>query len=797
MTIASQTTSIIAQGNGATVTFPFPFLIPYQDDGETPAINVFLNTAGIITQLAYPTAFSVSGIGNPSGGSVTLLGALATTPIPAGTYIFIERAQAYVQPFAVNNLNFYPHTVEQSADWDVGMTQQLVTDLAGAITVPPGDVGGEDMVLPSAQIRAGRLLGFDASGNVVTLPAAPVPIFPTSVTGWDSAANYGAKGDGVTDDSAALNNWLAASSTNKVLPPAPGGFYLINKPLLHVNAFNGLPAVNIYFGALIKAGPLFPATTYGATFQSYNTNTYNFTFDGGLNGITTNYAWGGLSNGNGANGFGGWRCKHYSPHIYHCSARLFGFEAGGDSALIECDLEQWFSNDTAFTTQANFTADGIHNTVHDNRVIGGTIHSCGIPFHGMGFNANTNQGSGTTWIIGTHIYNGAFSPATTFTNPTGVQLEAGSSGHFFANCYFDNSLFLAYSSAFKILGINFQSVNSGSTFNPDVWLQMFCDNKTYPFQNQLIGLSVQGAQDTSTAIMDMYPSPTVPVASVSGDGTHVTYVISVAAWTAQFNDAGPKINAYYTFAGFSTSGFNVVQVQPSSVSTSGGNYLVTVANTTTGATSTGTVSAVWLGSYANLLNYTIIQQASLNLDSGRIHVAPVVNSVTQPYHAVEFSPLQDIIIIYDVDGTATPITEVYDGNGNVTLNANTLSLTPLTGQSVLASTFFKEISPATNLVASTTHTIVGGTQMTQQTSVFATVANSGDAGTLPVLNPGQHADVYNNGANPMAVFPHTSSGNIDGAGAGASVTLTNAKRCRFTCVSTNVIISAQLGAPSA
>lgn len=106
-------------------------------------------------------------------------------------------------------------------------------------------------------------------------------------------------------------------------------------------------------------------------------------------------------------------------------------------------------------------------------------------------------------------------------------------------------------------------------------------------------------------------------------------------------------------------------------------------------------------------------------------------------------------------------------------------------------------SVAAGLTASTTHTIAGGTPLTGEINVVGTAANSGDAVTLPALAIGQSVEVYNAGANPIGVYPNASGVAIDGGSAGAAVTLTNARRCRFTCTATNTIISAQLGVASA
>lgn len=104
---------------------------------------------------------------------------------------------------------------------------------------------------------------------------------------------------------------------------------------------------------------------------------------------------------------------------------------------------------------------------------------------------------------------------------------------------------------------------------------------------------------------------------------------------------------------------------------------------------------------------------------------------------------------------------------------------------------------ATNAItASTTQTQVGGTALTTQQNRISVCANSGDAVTLAALTPGQSQTIYNDGAQPAKVFPASGMA-IDGGSANASVPLANAKRCKYQCIATNVIISAQLGVVSA
>lgn len=104
---------------------------------------------------------------------------------------------------------------------------------------------------------------------------------------------------------------------------------------------------------------------------------------------------------------------------------------------------------------------------------------------------------------------------------------------------------------------------------------------------------------------------------------------------------------------------------------------------------------------------------------------------------------------------------------------------------------------STGLTASTTQTLAGALKLTSKFNYVATSANSGDAVSLPAMTPGQTTTIFNDGANPIKVFPSASNIAIDGGSNGAAVTLTNAKRASFHCKSATAITSAQLGVASA
>jgi hypothetical protein len=67
-----------------------------------------------------------------------------------------------------------------------------------------------------------------------------------------------------------------------------------------------------------------------------------------------------------------------------------------------------------------------------------------------------------------------------------------------------------------------------------------------------------------------------------------------------------------------------------------------------------------------------------------------------------------------------------------------------------------------SLTASTTHSILGGTSIDRNVCRFTTVANAGDAATLPFGFPGLFITVINAGANTMQVYAAQSGDTLNG-----------------------------------
>jgi hypothetical protein len=233
-------------GDGARTDFAFPFPIFDADDLE-------LRVGGIPLAGGY----AVSGIGASGGGRV----ALATPPAPGQTVTLRRRMRvSRTSDFQDNGL-LRARTLNDELDRLVAVQQEQREDIAQALRQDPTELGGR-LTLPLRAVRANRLLGFDSNGDLVVFPrdsgllTAP---FPGAVprTAEDkmaerlSARDFGATGNGATDDGPALQAAMnAAAAAGKVLLIGEGTFRS-TLPLTLPGAAAGL----VMRGSLLYAGP--------------------------------------------------------------------------------------------------------------------------------------------------------------------------------------------------------------------------------------------------------------------------------------------------------------------------------------------------------------------------------------------------------------------------------------------------------------------------------------------------------------------------------------------------------------
>lgn len=248
MTVESATASASYTGNGSTTVFPVPFYFLVDTDLKVTRLSA---TTGLVTTLVLNSDYTLTGAGDSSGGALT------TSPaLPAGDEIYIERNVAAVQETAYPNNGPFPaasheraldrltmlaqqtiakltfglfrdpltstydaggnvigNVADGVADTDaVSKLQMEVAVAAAAGGVLPGEIALAPDLASTAAGKGAALLGYivddaDATAvpSTVNKRLRHLPVTPQ---------DFGAAGDGVTDDSAAIDKVLTFAQIN-------------------------------------------------------------------------------------------------------------------------------------------------------------------------------------------------------------------------------------------------------------------------------------------------------------------------------------------------------------------------------------------------------------------------------------------------------------------------------------------------------------------------------------------------------------------------------------------------------
>lgn len=180
MTVSTEVSRIIVQGNGVTVSFGYTF--PITGASATDQTNcrlVYTDASGVSTQQAN-NLWSITGVvTQPENWTAGTFRLSTSTPITTGTTLTLERTVPYTQPTELGNQGSYsPEVVEAALDNLALQTEQLNTWRLQSIRAPITDAALND--LPTAPLRANMLLGFDATGQPIATASA------TSSTGSSS-----------------------------------------------------------------------------------------------------------------------------------------------------------------------------------------------------------------------------------------------------------------------------------------------------------------------------------------------------------------------------------------------------------------------------------------------------------------------------------------------------------------------------------------------------------------------------------------------------------------------------------
>lgn len=155
MTVSSTTNRMDYTGNGVASTFAFTFRIFAETDLRVTMLHV---ATGVETTLAWPADFTVTGVNDPAGGSITLVdGALGAN------YKLTVRFDADpLQDTDVRNQGkFYPEIHEDVFDFLTLLIQSARDDIRRSLRL--SETSEVDGQLPAPE--AGKVIGWNSGGT--------------------------------------------------------------------------------------------------------------------------------------------------------------------------------------------------------------------------------------------------------------------------------------------------------------------------------------------------------------------------------------------------------------------------------------------------------------------------------------------------------------------------------------------------------------------------------------------------------------------------------------------------------
>ena len=158
MTVSSATNKVSYNGNGSQTVFAYGFKI-FDEDDLTVIIR---NASGGETTQTITTNYTVSGVGNTSGGNVTMVSAPASTET-----ITIIREQPLTQGLDLVPNDPFPATlVEDTLDKLTFMVHQHEETLNRSIKGSKTTTITNPSFTEDATARANKVFAFDASGDI-------------------------------------------------------------------------------------------------------------------------------------------------------------------------------------------------------------------------------------------------------------------------------------------------------------------------------------------------------------------------------------------------------------------------------------------------------------------------------------------------------------------------------------------------------------------------------------------------------------------------------------------------------
>ncbi len=160
MTISTTTIKNSYSGNGSTTTFNYTFKITDQDDIDV----IIRSSTGVETTKTITTHYTVTGVGNASGGTVVF----TSGNIPAsGETVVLRRSTPQTQGVdLIENDPLPANTLEDALDKATSISQELQEQVDRSLKISRTNTMTSTEFTTSATDRANKVLSFDSSGEL-------------------------------------------------------------------------------------------------------------------------------------------------------------------------------------------------------------------------------------------------------------------------------------------------------------------------------------------------------------------------------------------------------------------------------------------------------------------------------------------------------------------------------------------------------------------------------------------------------------------------------------------------------
>ena len=246
MTIESTLAFISYEGDGSTVEFPIPF--PFVQNSHVRA--TLRDASNVETVWTLGTEYTLLGAGNDSGGTLT---ADASFIPQSGERLVIELNIPNTQGKAFPLGGAFPSTeVEEGLDLAAQRDAQLKAFDSRVLHVSSADTQVGNTLIPLDAERAGKYLGFGPLGEPVALSGTSQDVDLSDNTVLPDGGSVSralkllfsdfvnvksfAVGDGVADDTTALNSAVSLAQSNGATLLWPSGTYLTTASIANLHS---------------------------------------------------------------------------------------------------------------------------------------------------------------------------------------------------------------------------------------------------------------------------------------------------------------------------------------------------------------------------------------------------------------------------------------------------------------------------------------------------------------------------------------------------------------------------------